>query len=300
MGAGGRTGSRQIAPAHGDDRFEVALQLRFRTAGPDDDPAARARAVEQAVGRRQPVAALGGSPSARSSASTTSEPPRAEEAATAAAPSPARSATGPDAHGQLVGGVQRRGSARGRRARRAASGPAPSPRRRARRRAAPRVIAVLVAHPLGVHAVAERLLVAEDETVDPGDPLEPGQRHLVARSAASGGDPGQQRRRHDRVREDGAVGAAAARAGAAPSSAPTSSPRSIRQPPSAAGSGRPRRTGRRPGRWRSPGRHRARAAAASARSMAPGSSGLGNATSGSRGRGRPAAGPRTGRRSRPG
>ena len=69
--------------------------------------------------------------------------------------------------------------------------------------------AVLVVHDVA-HAVAERLFVAEDELVAlalerdgaVGDPLEAGERLLVA-DAEVRGDAPEQRRRHDR-REDGA------------------------------------------------------------------------------------------------
>ena len=124
--------------------------------------------------------------------------------------------------------------------------------------------AVLVLHVLGVDAVAERLLVAERQPLDPADPLEAGER-LGVRLAGGRRHLPEQARRHDA----GRVGAllAAARAGRARAAR---RPRRRAASASRAGRGRRPRTGRRPGRWRPRGRRRGRSASAIARSIAPG------------------------------
>ena len=139
--------------------------------------------------------------------------------------------------------------------------------------------AVLVAHVLGVAAVAERLLVAEGEVLHAPDPLEAGERLGVPL-------PGRRRhlaeqgRGHDRGGVDALArpwrsgGRRAARR-ARRRGACATRPGRVRRP----------RTGRRPGRWRSTRSAPVSRASASARSMAPGSSGLGKATVGNSGSG---------------
>ena len=143
--------------------------------------------------------------------------------------------------------------------------------------------AVLVAHAVRVDAVAERLLVAERAA------RRTRAIHLKPVSVSAYGQPvrrrdlAEQRRRHDRRRERRRAGPGGGAAGGRASSAPTSSPRSIRQP-----------LRRRRDRDRAPvgvgvvGQHEVgvrRPRAASARSIAPGSSGFGNATVGKSGSG---------------
>ena len=140
--------------------------------------------------------------------------------------------------------------------------------------------AVLVAHVLGGDAVAERLLVAEGQALDPADPLEAGERLGVAAARPPRRSAEQRARRRSRWRRCRCL---PWRAGGAASSAPTSSPRSIRQPcASGDGGGAPVGVG-------VVGDDQvgvaARAASAIARSIAPGSSGLGKATVGKSGSG---------------
>ncbi len=256
--AAARAAARSLR-AHGHDRLEVALQLRLRTARPDDDPPARARPVEQAVGRRQPVAALERQPLGqveRLDHLVAAEGRRRRRPQRRHRPLDQRQVR---ARARTAGRSRaRRGSARGRRARRAASGRSPSAAAASSATTSAAVMPSLSRTRSGATQYPSASSYPKTRPGDPGDPLEPGQRHLVPH-AVSGGDPGQQLRRHHRVRHDGTVGAGApARAGA---------PRAARRPRRRAASashrprpdpGRRRRTGRRPGRWRSPGRHRAR------------------------------------------
>ena len=141
--------------------------------------------------------------------------------------------------------------------------------------------AVLVPDQAGRHAVAERLLVAERQLLGgPDDPLEAGQR-LRVRHAAGRAERPSRLRRDDR----GGVGARRRRAGSGGRRAARPARRRAAAASRRPGRGSPPRSGRRPGRWRWPGRRRSRAASASSRSIAPGSSGLGNATVGKSGSG---------------
>ena len=139
--------------------------------------------------------------------------------------------------------------------------------------------AVLVLHVLGVDAVAQRLLVAEGEALDAADPLEAGERLLV-RLPGRGGHLAEQARRTRSSWRRCPATPRASRWWA--SSAPTSSPRSIRQP---CGSGTATAQRSASGSLATTMSAPLAAASAIARSIAPGSSGLGKATVGKSGSG---------------
>ena len=157
---------------HGYDDLEVALELRLGAARPDDHPGAVGEPVAQPVGGRQVGAAEREvvDPLDRETAELGRAGPRA------AAPSRRRSATGrrpAPTPGRWRAG--RAASARSSRtSTRVAAGRLGLGRELAEQQQ--RRDAVLVLHVLGVDAVAERLLVAEGEPVDPADPLEAGER----------------------------------------------------------------------------------------------------------------------------
>ncbi len=147
--------------------------------------------------------------------------------------------------------------------------------------------AVLVAHLVGVHEVAERLLVAVGEAAGAGDPLEAGER-LGEVEPVLGGDLSERGRAHDRAGES-AVRRRRARDVARPASRAASPPRcrsAAASRPSASGSGIP--TARRSASGSLAMielRRRHAVAVANARSIAPGSSGFGKETVGKVGSG---------------
>ncbi len=124
--------------------------------------------------------------------------------------------------------------------------------------------AVLVLHELRRHAVAERLLVAVAEPGDPADPLEAGQRLLVARGRAARPSPRGATTRRSTLASTPSGDPSSIRW--SPSSAPTSSPLQ-HAPPSPVGTATAQRSAsgslamtrsaarsRRRARWRGPSR----------------------------------------------